>query len=442
MSRSRLRIDDQPPRHDSFVPLERDPLTGRPRDFDREHKNRRQDRRPGDHQVPSASRPPAGPPRLANPGRRRIWVIAGSAAVTAAVIVGAVVLGTSAGTAGPASAGARASSVAGSSPGAGATTSSSASSGLPTSGSVAGGVRAGPIAASASARASGPATSVSAASAGPGPSNVGPSPSQVGPTLPPYLDPDRVVGYDTVVTFVADRLGGKPTYRQGVVEHDTAQCSPSGCSLIVGGTEYTEVPFTVGTPRFHETHKITDSSEASSACGSTQTFTVDLTLDKSTGDYRGTFTSVPVAEVGPNCQASFSRYTFALVPVITPDLTAVPAGTPAALDPRVIRGYRGSSASGGSTSAVEFGCSRGVCLLRCHSDMCDGTVAVLAGADAWAVDDLHPDRVTCGRGTTKLSMVRADDGSYSGSVTASYAGPVDPTKCPATMTLSLTPITS
>lgn len=442
MSRSRLRIDDQPPQHESLIPLDRDPLTGRPARFDRERKNRRQARRTDERTPPP--QPPAEPPGLPNPGRRRNWVIAGATVVTAAVIVGAVVIGASAGTAGPGSAGAGPAQHSAVSPSAGATTAPSASSELSTSTPMARDGAAGPVTGSAPARASGPGTPVSAAPAGTGRSSVGPSPSpsRVEPTLPPYLDPDRVAGYDTVVTFVADRLGGKPTYRQGIVEQDTAQCSPRGCSLIVGWTAYTEVPFTVGTSRFHETHKTTDSSEASSACGSTQTFTVDLTLDKSTGDYRGTFSSVPVAEVGPNCQASYSRYTLALVPVITPDLAAVPAGTPAVLDPRAIRGYRGTSASGGSTSAVEFGCSRGVCLLRCHSTICDGTVAVLAGADAWAADDLHPEPVTCGRGSTKLSMVRSDDGSYSGTVTASYATTVDATKCPATMTLSLTPITS
>ena len=66
---------------------------------------------------------------------------------------------------------------------------------------------------------------------------------------------------------------------------------------------------------------------------------------------------------------------------------------------------------------------------------------MLAASPSWSAAGMSPDPLVCGKADTTVALQRAEDGSYSGTVTAKYGGKVDPKTCPKSMTISLTPTT-
>ena len=423
MSRPDYRIDDRPPADVDLIPIERDPITGRRTGFDRDRKHRRHDRPPD----PTGDARPPAPGRSRTPGTRRTWAITGAAAGAAAIIVGAVLL-TRGGSPTPQAATLAPTTV--------------RTSSAPPITAVTGTATAAVAAPHSVPGTSGSSGRTSArTSAAPGPSSSGgvaprrsatSSAAPTAPIGPAYLDPARLVGYQEILTLDVSRVVTVTKF-QGSVSRWDLSCVKGTCELADPATK-----FAVGAPRISS--RIVDSSSDGSAC-MPWTQTLDLTLTPATGIYHGTYAVIPRAEKALHCEASLQKSSIELVPIIKPDLGSVPANTPAALNPARIAGYHGTMTTASKAQPVTVSCGAGICVLPC-APLCNGTVRVAAAADTWTPDDMQPDFTTCGKGTTTISLARSADGGYAGTVNASYAGKVDPKKCPTTMTFTLQPTLS
>lgn len=426
MSRPDLRVDAVYPGDASVVPVERDPITGRVSGFDRSRKNRAQDHRPS--VLPGTAVPPARPESPRRGARvplwRRTWLVIGAALITVAIIVGAVLIGSSgrsthedAAAGGPSSAPASVSGTPSSEPSADPVTSVSTMQ-TPTTASL------------------GPSTGSSLLSISGVSSTAKPTASSSATALH-VLDPAWVVGYQAAVTHTHDRMGGVPVAIQGEVVHGAFTCTKQLCDPSTSPVFlFAKVPFKPGVPRVDWTQ----TSSAGGVVCTGDTATLTLTLDRATGRYHGRYLAVPEVEESSFCTASYFDWAVELIPVVAPDLSAVPLGTAAALNPSKITGYQGTARTGTVTTPVRFSCARGVCWFSCPT-LCAGTGPVLAAAPAWTIAGLSP-AADCGAGVTKGALSRAPDGGYSGTVTTVYAGPVGTRSCPASMTVSLKPVIS
>ena len=427
MSRPEYRMERRPPADADLMPIERDPTTGRRTGFDRDRKNRDHDRRLDQPR----NAPPTTPGRQSparSLGRPRTWAIAGAAAATGAIIISAVLL---------AGGGSTTPQAAISAPTAVRTSNANGVIGLGTSPGTEE-VTAPHSAPIATTRLTHTSALTSTAARPSSPGAVAPptsATSAAGPTAPAgpaYLNPDRLLGYQEIVTFDVSRMV-TVNQDQGSVQRWDLFCGKGSCELVDPDKK-----FAVGAPRISS--RTTDSAGDKSAC-MPWTKTLDLTLVPTTGIYHGTYTVIPRAEKAGNCSASVRKSSIELVPLIKPDLPPLPADTPAALNPARITGYHGTSTSSGRAHPVTVNCTEGLCVLPC-APLCNGTLHMVAAADTWAPDDMQPDFDACGKGTTTFNLTRSADGGYTGTVTARYAGKVNPKKCPTSMTFILQPTLS
>ena len=443
MSRPEIRVAGVAPGDASVVPVERDPVTGRSTGFDRNRKHRRQEQRPS--HPPSAptpaGRPPSGPSPKRVPGKRT-WLVVGAAAVTAAVIVGAVLI--TGGSRDPANAGAAQPTVAtgvsattAGDPGAtGGASADSGTAGQLTDGTAPTGGSAGSAITSAtsSAAASGTATGAGAGSTA-GVSSPSSSPAS---SLPGFLDPARIAGYTETGTYVVSTYGGEPQPQQGTSFTSAATCGNGICRASWVGA------FPAATHSMSE--KDIRDTDKDFGCFPT-TITVSLRLDRSDGSYTGRYAWVPKAEKwrsgGKSCETTHQEVELRLVPIVRPDLSAVPAGTPEVLDPGKIQGYQGVGTSTAGKAEVPVSCEGGICQINRAG--CEGLCAPWAMFEAATPDilirNLSPRSNDCGLGSSSLHLVRSDDGSYSGSIATTYEKKVDAKKCPKSVAISLRPVT-
>ena len=434
MSRAEVRVVSVAPVDASVVPVERDPVTGRSTGFDRNRKHRQQDERPSHPaSAPPTGRPPPGLAPKRVPGKGT-WFVVGAAAVTAAIIVGAVLIVGGNNSATDQAAGVPDSTTVGSVSAPASPVASSAPAAA-TGGSISSSMQR--ITSSAAGIPSGTGSGATAPDGSPSARTGAGSAEPTAQTLPAYLDPARFVGYELVQTMIKHQNRYLVGQDVGDVARSFVPCAGGSCFAVPF-----LVRFQIGQARIVQSQ----AADRKPCPAGTRTFAI--TLDPATGAYNGTYTST--AKSGPNvvitkthyveCDGYLDQWRLAFKPLVGPDLAHVPPNTPAGQNPARVSGYRGTSSAAGKQTPIEVHCTLGLCSLPCRP-LCDGDPWFTAGASTWT-QELEPDIQTCGHGRTTINLIRAVDGSYSGTVKATYADKVDATTCPKTTTISLKPTAS
>lgn len=141
-------------------------------------------------------------------------------------------------------------------------------------------------------------------------------------------------------------------------------------------------------------------------------FTTDL-VRGADGSYRGTSSVIPGATEATwnggisRCTSYSVERSYTLSPLVEQD--PAPAGTPVALDPARITGYRYPQAPETGAEYLPT-CTAGWCTLQCPLDGCTATLAFPAAPTRFTIPAVAVTTADCGTGTAKFVVERGPNG--------------------------------